>query len=203
LIEAIKAGKIRGAVGIVGCNNPRIKQDYGHVTLARRLIENDILVVDTGCAAVATAKAGFKTAQAAQLAGPGLREICTALGIPPVLHMGSCVDNVRILVLASALADALGADISDLPIAGAAPEWYSEKAVAIGAYFVASGVYTVLGPMPPITGSMNVVKLLTEGLKDVVGAAFHVEPDPEKAALAIRRHIEERRQHLGLPALKL
>lgn len=203
LIEAIKAGKIRGAVGIVGCNNPRIKQDYGHVTLARRLIENDILVVDTGCAAVATAKAGLKAADAARMAGPGLREICTALGVPPVLHMGSCVDNVRILVLAAALANALGTDISDLPIAGAAPEWYSEKAVAIGAYFVASGVYTVLGPMPPITGSMNVVKLLTEGLRDVVGATFHVEPDPEKAAIAIRRHIEERRGRLGLAALKV
>jgi len=159
--------------------------------------------VDTGCAAVATAKAGLKVAEAAQAAGPGLREICTALGIPPVLHMGSCVDNVRILVLAAALANALGTDISDLPIAGAAPEWYSEKAVAIGAYFVASGVYTVLGPMPPITGSMNVVKLLTEGLKDVVGATFNVEPDPDKAAVAIRRHIEERRQHLGLPFVKV
>jgi carbon-monoxide dehydrogenase catalytic subunit len=203
LIEAIKAGKIRGAVGIVGCNNPRIKQDHGHVTLARRLIENDILVVDTGCAAVATAKAGFKQAEAAGLAGPGLREICGALGIPPVLHMGSCVDNVRILVLASALANALGVDISDLPIAGAAPEWYSEKAATIGVYFVASGVYTVLGPMPPITGSMNVVKLLTEGLNDVVGATFAVEPDPEKAAVLMRRHIEQKRAKLGLPHIEL
>ncbi|HOI96039.1 MAG TPA: anaerobic carbon-monoxide dehydrogenase catalytic subunit [Syntrophobacter fumaroxidans] len=203
LIDALKSGTIRGAVGIVGCNNPRIRQDFGHVTLAKRLIENDILVVDTGCAAVATAKAGFKASDAAQMAGPGLRGICSALGIPPVLHMGSCVDNVRILVLASALANALGTDISDLPIAGAAPEWYSEKAVAIGAYFVASGVYTVLGPMPPVTGSMNVVKLLTEGLQDVVGATFSVEPDPEKAALAIRRHIEEKRRGLGLPAQKV
>ncbi|MHC1741834.1 MAG: anaerobic carbon-monoxide dehydrogenase catalytic subunit [Syntrophobacteraceae bacterium] len=201
LIDAIKAGKIRGAVGIVGCNNPRIKQDLGHVVLTRRLIENDILVVDTGCAAVATAKAGLKQLEAAALAGPGLREICTALGIPPVLHMGSCVDNVRILVLASALANALGVDISDLPIAGAAPEWYSEKAATIGVYFVASGVYTVLGPMPPVTGSMNVVKLLTEGLNDVVGATFGVEPDPEKAALLIRRHIEGKRQKLGLSSL--
>jgi anaerobic carbon-monoxide dehydrogenase catalytic subunit len=198
LIEAIKAGKIRGAVGMVGCNNPRLMQDYGHVTLARCLIEEDILVVDTGCAAVATAKAGLKQAEAARWAGPGLQEICGALGIPPVLHMGSCVDNVRILVLASALANALGVDISDLPIAGSAPEWYSEKAVTIGVYFVASGVMTVLGPMPPITGSMNVVKLLTEGLNDVVGATFAVEPDPEKAAVLIRRHIEQKRAKLGL-----
>jgi carbon-monoxide dehydrogenase catalytic subunit len=203
LIEAIKAGKIRGAVGVVGCNNPKIKQDYGHVTLTRRLIENDILVVDTGCAAVANAKAGFKVAEAIQYAGPGLKEVCGSLGIPPVLHMGSCVDNVRILVLASALANALGTDISDLPLAGAAPEWYSEKAVSIGVYFVASGVYTVLGPMPPITGSMNVVKLLTDGLDDVVGATFAVEPDPEKAALSIRKHIETKREKLGLPFSKV
>ncbi len=200
LIDAIKAGKIRGAVGIVGCNNPKIKQDHGHVSLAQRLIENDILVVDTGCAAVANAKAGFKMTDAAELAGPGLQEICGALGVPPVLHMGSCVDNVRILVLASALANALNVDISDLPIAGAAPEWYSEKAATIGVYFVASGVFTVLGPMPPITGSLNIVNLLTEGLNDVVGATFAVEPDPEKAAILIRRHIESKRKALGLPA---
>ncbi|MCU0592709.1 MAG: anaerobic carbon-monoxide dehydrogenase catalytic subunit [Desulfobacterales bacterium] len=199
LIDAIAAGKIRGAVGIVGCNNPRIQQDYGHVTLTQRLIENDILVVDTGCASVATARAGFKQSQALEKAGPGLKEVCGALGVPPVLHVGSCVDNVRILVLASALANALGADISDLPIAGAAPEWYSEKAATIGVYFVASGVYTVLGPMPPVTGSMNIVKLLTEGLNDVVGATFAVEPDPEKAAVLIRTHIEDKRRKLGLP----
>jgi carbon-monoxide dehydrogenase catalytic subunit len=200
LIDAIKAGKIRGAVGIVGCNNPKIKHDYGHVTLTRRLIENDILVVDTGCVAVATAKAGFKVPAAADMAGPGLKEICTALGIPPVLHMGSCVDNVRILVLVAALADALGVDISDLPVAGSAPEWYSEKAVTIGTYFVASGVTTHLGPMPPITGSMNVVNLLTSGLNDVVGATFAVEPDPEKAAVFLRQTIEDKRKALGLDA---
>jgi carbon-monoxide dehydrogenase catalytic subunit len=200
LIEAIKAGKIRGAAGVVGCNNPKIKQDFGHVNLTRRLIENDILVVDTGCAAVANAKAGFKVTDAIQYAGPGLKEVCGALGIPPVLHMGSCVDNVRILVVAAALADALNVDISDLPLAGAAPEWYSEKAVSIGAYFVASGVYTVLGPMPPITGSINVVKLLTEGLEGAVGATFAVEPDPEKAAVLIRSHVEKKRKQLGLPA---
>jgi carbon-monoxide dehydrogenase catalytic subunit len=199
LIDALKAGTIRGAAGVVGCNNPKIKQDYGHVTLTQRLIENDILVLDTGCAAVANAKAGLKGSNAARRAGKGLREICGVLGIPPVLHVGSCVDNVRILVLVSALANALGVDISDLPVAGAAPEWYSEKAISIGAYFVASGVYTVLGPMPPVTGSLNIVELLTEGLNGAVGACFAVEPDPEKAAQLIRRHIESKREALGLP----
>lgn len=200
LIEAIKAGKIRGAVGIVGCNNPKIKHDYGHVTLTKRLIENNILVIDTGCAAVANGKAGFKVVDAVSYAGSGLKEVCESLGIPPVLHFGSCVDNSRILVLAAALADYLGTDISELPLAGAAPEWYSEKAVSIGAYMVASGIYTVLGPMPPIAGGMNVLELLTKGAQQVVGATFAVEPDPEKAAVLIRRHIEGRRRGLGLDA---
>ena len=198
LIDAIKAGKIRGAVGVVGCNNPKIKHDYGHTRLTRQLIANDILVLDTGCVSVAHAKAGFKTAEALEMAGPGLKEVCGALGIPPVLHVGSCVDNVRILVLVSALANALGCDISDLPVAGSAPEWYSEKAVTIGCYFVASGVLTHLGPMPPVTGSMNIVKLLTQGLEEVVGATFAVEPDPEKASQVLIGHIEKKRNALGL-----
>jgi carbon-monoxide dehydrogenase catalytic subunit len=201
LIDAIVKGQIRGAVGIVGCNNPKIKQDLGHVELTKRLIENDILVLVTGCATVADGKAGLLVPEAADLAGPGLGAVCKALGIPPVLHVGSCVDNSRILVLAAALANTLGVDISALPLAGAAPEWYSEKAVAIGAYVVASGIYTVLGIAPPVFGSPNVVKLLTEGLDGVFGATFAVEPDPNRAAALIRRHIEKKRAGLGLQAL--
>lgn len=200
LIEALKTGKIRGAVGVVGCNNPKIRQDHGHVTLTKHLIANDVLVLDTGCAAVAHAKAGLKMPAAASQAGPGLQEICGALGIPPVLHMGSCVDNVRILTLASALANTLGTDISDLPIAAAAPEWYSEKAATIACYAVASGIYTVLGPAPPILGSKNIVKLATEGLEKIVGATFAVQPDPGQAAQLICKHIEKKRAALGLPA---
>jgi carbon-monoxide dehydrogenase catalytic subunit len=201
LVDAIAKGAIRGAVGVVGCNNPKVTQDYGHVTLTRRLIENDILVLVTGCAAVANGKAGQMVPEAAGMAGPGLRAVCESLGIPPVLHLGSCVDNTRILVLAAALAKHLGVDISQLPLAGAAPEWYSEKAVAIGAYVVASGITTVLGVQPPIFGSPKVVDLLANGLEGVVGAKFAVEPDPERAAVLIRRHIEEKRRALGLPAI--
>jgi carbon-monoxide dehydrogenase catalytic subunit len=149
LLNAVKAGQIRGAVGVVGCNNPKVVQDYGHTTLTRKLIEADILVLDTGCAAVAHAKAGFKVPEAADLAGPGLKAVCQALGIPPVLHMGSCVDNTRILNLATVLANALGVDLDQLPVAAAAPEWYSEKAATIACYAVASGITTVLGVTPP------------------------------------------------------
>ena len=198
LIDLIAAGTIRGAVGIVGCNNPKVKHDFGHVTLSKELIKRDILCVETGCAAIASGKAGLLQPSAASLAGPGLSGVCRSLGIPPVLHMGSCVDNARILHLAAELGNALNVGIHRLPLAGAAPEWYSQKAVSIGAYFVASGVYTVLGVMPNITGSPAVVSLLTEGLKGVVHASFAVEPDPLKAADLITAHIERKRTELGI-----
>jgi carbon-monoxide dehydrogenase catalytic subunit len=198
LVDAIVTGTIRGAVAVVGCNNPKLAQDFEHIELTRKLIENDILVLVTGCAAVANGKAGQMMPAAADLAGPGLGAVCKSLGIPPVLHMGSCVDNSRVMQLAAALANAIGVDIDSLPLAGAAPEWYSEKAVAIGAYVVGSGITTVLGVQPPIFGSANVVSLMAGGLDDVVGAKFAVEPDPYKAALLIRRHIEAKRQGLGL-----
>jgi len=198
LLDAIKSGKIRGAAGIVGCNNPKIRHDYGHVTLSKELIKKDILVVETGCAAIASGKAGLLLPQAAVLAGEGLKSVAGALGIPPVLHMGSCVDCSRILVLAAELGKALNVAIDQLPIAGAAPEWYSQKAVSIASYFVASGVYTVLGILPKVFGSKNVVNLLTSGLNDIVGAAFAVEPDPKAAAELIADHIERKRKSLGI-----
>jgi len=198
LIDLIAAGKIRGAVGIVGCNNPHVKHDFGHITLTKELIKRNILCVETGCAAIASGKAGLLRPEAASLAGDDLRAVCESLKIPPVLHMGSCVDNSRILVLAAELAGALNVPIHKLPIAGAAPEWYSQKAVSIGAYFVASGVYTVLGVMPHIAGSPAVVSLLTQGLKGAVNASFSVEPDPVKASVLISDHIERKRTELGI-----
>ncbi len=198
LIDAIASGKIRGAAGVVGCNNPKIKQDYNHITLAKELIKRDILVLETGCAAIASGKAGLLLPEAADLAGDGLKEIAKALGIPPVLHMGSCVDCSRILVIAAELAKALGVGIADLPVVGAAPEWYSQKAISIGSYFVASGVYTVLGYPPKIFGSPNVVKLLAEDVEQVVGGKFAVEPDPVRAAELMSAHIEKKRKALGI-----
>ena len=198
LIDAIVVGKIRGAAGVVGCNNPKIPHDYGHVEQVKELIKNNILVVTTGCNAIATAKAGLMLPEAAELAGDGLKEICKALGIPPVLHMGSCVDNSRILVLLAALANALKVDISDLPVAGSAPEWMSEKAVSIGVYVLSSGIFTVLGTVPPVLGSLAVTNLLTKDMEGVVGATFAVEPDPKKGAQLMIDHIEKKRKALGL-----
>ncbi|ACJ16506.1 carbon-monoxide dehydrogenase, catalytic subunit [Thermococcus onnurineus NA1] len=199
LIKALQDGTIKGIVGIVGCNNPRVKQNYGHVTLAKELIKRDILVVGTGCWGIAAAMHGLLTPEAAEMAGPGLKAVCEALGIPPCLHMGSCVDCSRILLVLSALANALNVDISDLPVAGSAPEWMSEKAVAIGTYFVASGVFTHLGVIPPVLGSQKVTKLLTDDIEDLLGGKFYVETDPVKAAETIYNVIIEKRKKLGWP----
>jgi carbon-monoxide dehydrogenase catalytic subunit len=198
LLEAIKSGAIQGIAGVVGCNNVKVQHDYGHVNMVKELIKNDVLVVTTGCNAIACAKAGLLLPEAAEQAGEGLKGVCQALGVPPVLHMGSCVDISRILVVCAAAADALGVDISDLPVAGAAPEWMSEKAVSIGSYVVASGIYTVLGTVPPVLGSPEVAELLTSGAEGVVGAKFAVELDPFKAAGLMIDHIAAKRAALGI-----
>lgn len=198
LLEVVKSGKIRGFCAIVGCNNPRIQHDSANVGLAKALLKRDILVLVTGCVTTAAGKAGLLMPEGRSMAGPGLQEVCAALNIPPVLHMGSCVDNARIIQLCAAIADALGVDIADLPVWGASPEWYSEKAVAIGLYCVASGIPVQIGTPPQITGSSVVTNLALHGLEDLVGASFLVEADPEKAAEIMDKRIIAKRIGLGL-----
>lgn len=201
LNDNIINGRIRGVAGVVGCNNCRTGHDSGHLTMIKELIKNNVIVLTTGCSAMACGKAGLLTPEAAyKYCGPGLAEVCEAVGIPPVLHMGACVDNSRILMAATAVVKdgGLGDDISDLPAAGAAPEWMSEKAIAIGQYFVASGVFTVFGVTFPITGSEEMCKLLFEEMEDIVGGKWAFEPDPEKAAKLMIAHIDKKRKALGL-----
>jgi len=194
-------GRIRGAAGVVGCNNPKQVHDYGHLAMIKELIKNDILVVSTGCSAHAAGKAGLMRPEAAaKYCGPGLREVCETVGIPPVLHVGSCVDNSRILtILSNVVAEGgLGEDISDLPVAGAAPEWMSEKAVSIGMYFVASGVYTVIAEPLPVLGAENLTRYLTDEIEKDVGGKWAFEQDPVKAAHMMIEHIESKRDALGI-----
>ncbi len=201
LNDNIINGRIRGAAGVVGCNNPKQVHDYGHLAMIKELIKNDVLVVSTGCGAIAAAKAGLMRPEAAaKYCGKGLAEVCETVGIPPVLHVGSCVDNSRILtILANVVAEGgLGEDISDLPVAGAAPEWMSEKAVSIGMYFVASGVYTVIAEPLPILGAPNLTRYLTDEIENDVGGKWAFERDPIKAAGMMIEHIESKRDALGI-----
>jgi len=195
LNDAVIAGRIRGAAGVVGCNNPRTTHDESHTYLVRELIKNDVMVVMTGCGAIANAKCGMLLGEAMEYAGPGLREVCEAIGIPPVLHLGSCVDNSRILtVLTQMVAEGgLGEDIADLPVVGFAPEWMSEKALSIGTYFVASGVYTIFGISSPVGGSEEVTRLIGEGWERQVGARLEFELDPQQMLAKALAHIDKKR----------
>jgi carbon-monoxide dehydrogenase catalytic subunit len=201
LNDNIINGRIRGVAGVVGCNNARVRHDDVHLTMVKELIKNDILVLQTGCSAMACAKAGLMTPEAAsKYAGEGLASVCEAVGIPPVLHLGSCVDNARILIAATAMVKdgGLGDDISDLPVVGAGPEWMSEKAISIGQYFVGSGVFTVFGVNWPTLGSEEVTKFLFEDFEAMYGGMWAFEPDPLEAAKLMIEQIDKKRKALGI-----
>jgi len=200
LNDNIINGRIRGVAGVVGCTNPRVKQDWVHVELVKELIKNDVLVLQTGCSQIALAKAGLLTPEAAHLAGDGLMEVCEAVGMPPVLGFGSCVDNSRILIAASEMVrtGGLGNAIADLPVAGAAPEWMSEKAISIGQYFVASGVFTVFGVTFPIVKETKFHRLLFKGLEEQGLGKWGFTIDPYEMAQMMIEHIDKKRKDLGI-----
>jgi anaerobic carbon-monoxide dehydrogenase catalytic subunit len=202
LNDAIMSGRIRGVVANVGCNNPRTTQDATHDYLVRELLKHDILMVETGCGAIASGKYGFLLGEAMDQAGPGLREVCEATGMPPVLHMGSCVDNTRILTVLSQIVNegGLGEDISEVPAVGIAPEWMSEKALAIASYAAASGCYVIMGIHNPLEGSPEVTDILSKGWEAKVGGKIEFVVEPQEMVRRILEHIDKKRAALKLPA---
>jgi len=200
LNDAIVQGRIRGAAGVVGCNNARVPQDEGIYNLVKEFVANDVLVVVTGCAATGSAKYGLLSPEIWAATGKGLREVCEAVGVPPVLHLGSCVDNSRILTVLTQMATegGLGEDIDDLPAVGICPEYMCEKAIAIGTYFVASGAYVLFGVHSPVSASDVVTRLMTEGWESQVGGKLEFEPDWRKILEKSLAHIDKKREKLGL-----
>ena len=198
LIECITSGVLRGAVAMVGCNNPKVRPDSAHIELMKKLIANDIIIVASGCSAQAAAKAGLMDKRAKDLCGAGLKRVCELADIPPVLHMGSCVDISRMMVLVAELAKDSGLNISQLPVVGCAPEWMSEKAVSIGNYVVATGLDTFLGVDPYVSGSDKVAELLTSGIRDWVEAAYTVDKDIDMLGDKMIERIEEKRAAIGI-----
>ncbi len=201
LNDNIINGRIRGIAGVVGCNNARTRHNEAHIQVVKELIKNDVIVLTTGCNGIACAMEGLLTPEAAAVhCGPGLAEVCETVGIPPVLHLGSCVDNSRILLAATEVVKAggLGKDICDLPAAGSAPEWMSEKAISIGQYFVASGVYTVFGLHLPTSGAPVFHDYLSKEMEKLYGGKWDLEADPIKHAHLLIAHIDKKRQELGI-----
>ena len=179
-------------------SNPKIRPDTAHIELMKKLLANDIVVVASGCAAQAAAKAGLMDKRAKDLCGAGLKRVCELADIPPVLHMGSCVDISRMMILVAELAKDSGLNISQLPVVGCAPEWMSEKAVSIGNYVVSTGIDTFLGVDPYVSGSTQMQELLTSGVRDWVEAAYTVETDIEKLVDLMIERIEEKRTAIGI-----
>lgn len=210
LNDAIISGRIRGVAAIVGCNNPRSKQDYLHTHVTQELLKQDVLIVETGCGAIAAAKLGLLLGEAGlDKVGPGLREVCETVGIPPVLHMGSCVDNTRILTVLTQMVEegGLGDDIDQIPAVGLAPEWMSEKALSIGTYCVASGAYVIFGGTSPISGmpervsdSDLVAKYISQGWEEIYGGKLEFIADPDEMIRRTLEHIDKKRAALKLPA---
>jgi len=207
LIDNIKAGNIRGVCLFAGCNNVKVPQDKNFITMAAKLLKENVLLVATGCGAGALMRHGYMDpANVSQMCGDGLKAVLTAIGeannlggpLPPVLHLGSCVDNSRAVALAVAVAKYLGVDTDKLPVVASAAEAVSEKAVSIGAYAVAAGLPTHVGVMLPVLGSPLVTEVLTKKVKDLTGGYFIVDLDPASAADKLLAAIDERRAGLGL-----
>ncbi|MDR0876119.1 MAG: anaerobic carbon-monoxide dehydrogenase catalytic subunit [Clostridiales Family XIII bacterium] len=197
-IDAIKSGVLRGAVAMVGCNNPKVRADYSHIEIMKELIANDVLIVASGCAAQAAAKAGLMRLDAKELCGAGLKRVCTLVGIPPILHMGACVDISRMMLLVTGIAKDWNVDTTQLPIVGCAPEWMSEKAVAIANYVVSTGIDVYLGIEPQVKGSTQMMELITEGTREICGAGYVINKDPHELVRSIIAGIERKRDLLGI-----
>ena len=199
LLEAIKDGALRGVAGLVSCTTLRDHgQDVHSIRMAKELIKRDILVLSMGCGNAAMQVAGLCSPEAKQFAGPGLKELCEKLGIPPVLSYGTCTDTGRLADLLTAISNTLKVPIPALPVVAAAPEYMEQKATIDAIFALALGLYTYVNPVPFITGAPNLVKLLTQDCKQATGGLLNVEKDPIKAADSILAHIEERRKKIGI-----
>ena len=203
LIDAMAKGKIRGVATIVGCTTARYGQGGSNIfKITKDLIAKDILILSGGCVSAVMQYTGLAHPKAADEAGPGLKEVCQSLGIPPVLSYGACVDIGKMTQTAMEIADHIGVDTNKLPIVIGAPEYLEQKAVADACTAVALGWMVHVAPVPSITGSSVVVQTLTETAESLGLGKVFVELDAEKTVAAYVAHIDKKRAELGLPVMK-
>ena len=195
LYEAIKEGKILGIVNIVGCNNPKVVYEKCVIDVANALLRNNILILTNGCASFPLMKMGYCNVSGQEHAGESLNEFLGDL--PPVWHVGECIDNTKSSGIFAGVAGEAGKPLYEMPFAFTSPEWSNEKGIDAALGFRLMGINSYHCVEAQIHGSKNVIEFLKEGTKDLLGSVMVVNPNPDALGEKIVADIIEKRKALG------
>lgn len=195
LYEAVKEGKILGIVNIVGCNNPKVVYEKCVIDVANALLRNNILILTNGCASFPLMKMGYCNVSGQEHAGESLKEFLGDL--PPVWHVGECIDNTKSSGIFAGVAGEAGKPLYEMPFAFSSPEWSNEKGIDAALGFRLMGINSYHCVEAQIHGSKNVIEFLKEGTKDLLGSVMVVNPNPDALGEKIVADIIEKRKALG------
>ena len=195
LYEAVKEGKILGIVNIVGCNNSKVVYEKCVIDVANALLRNNILILTNGCASFPLMKMGYCNVSGQEHAGESLKEFLGDL--PPVWHVGECIDNTKSSGIFAGVAGEAGKPLYEMPFAFSSPEWSNEKGIDAALGFRLMGINSYHCVEAQIHGSKNVIEFLKEGTKDLLGSVMVVNPNPDALGEKIVADIIEKRKALG------
>ena len=197
LAQTLESGEVRGIVNLVGCSNPRVVYEKGVAQVCQKLIENDVIVMTNGCASFPLMKLGYCSTKALEVSGERLRTFLK--DVPPVWHMGECLDNARASALFCGIAEASGHPIKELPFAFSSPEWSNEKGLCAALAFRLLGMNSYHCVYAPTQGSANVTEFMEHGTKPLLGSEMVVDLNPEQLAERLLADMNDRRRALGWP----
>nr|WP_314099988.1 anaerobic carbon-monoxide dehydrogenase catalytic subunit [uncultured Lachnoanaerobaculum sp.] len=195
LYEAVKEGKILGIVNIVGCNNPKVVYEKCVIDVANALLRNNILILTNGCASFPLMKMGYCNVSGQEHAGESLKEFLGDL--PPVWHVGECIDNTKSSGIFAGVAGEAGKPLYEMPFAFSSPEWSNEKGIDAALGFRLMGINSYHCVEAQIHGSKNVIEFLKEGTKEMLGSVMVVDTNPDSLGEKIVADIIEKRKALG------
>lgn len=196
LADAVKSGRILGIVNMVGCNNPKVLYERAIIDVADVLLKNNVLILTNGCAAFPLMKLGYCTTSAYDRTGESLKEFLQP-DLPPVWHVGECIDNTRSSGIFAGVAGALGKNIYEMPYGFTSPEWGNEKGIDAALGFRLMGVNSYHCVEAQIHGSANVIHFLKEGTRETLGSVMHVDTDPVSLGNKIVEDLKAKRKALG------
>ena len=195
LYEAVEEGKILGIVNMVGCNNPKVVYEKCVIDVANALLRNNILILTNGCASFPLMKMGYCNVSGQEHAGESLKEFLGDL--PPVWHVGECIDNTKSSGIFAGVAGEAGKPLYEMPFAFTSPEWSNEKGIDAALGFRLMGINSYHCVEAQIHGSKNVIEFLKEGTKELLGSVMVVDTNPDSLGEKIVADIIEKRKALG------